>query len=252
MTSRNAGSVRTRTVGTALYNMCVQASNIIAANVGIFCNYVYFLIESNVLGNGLSSLKTIHIVSFSYSFDCHFCYVRLPLHFFLSHSKHPVAYLLAIFLIHSIQKQNLPNPSRNQLYRANPALRSTAPPTHHTTTRMFPPFPISKSPPVSSTILIKLHLFNFTPPPHTPLTHHSGNKVLIAITAFNIALILTSKSYYIWRNKVRERKWKKMSPAEKKDYINTFADEKTGRRGGMETVNGARGGNKRSDFRFVH
>lgn len=33
MTSRNAGSVRTRTVGTALYNMCVQTSNIISSNV---------------------------------------------------------------------------------------------------------------------------------------------------------------------------------------------------------------------------
>jgi hypothetical protein len=33
MTSRNAGSVRTRTVGSALYNMCVQTSNIIASNV---------------------------------------------------------------------------------------------------------------------------------------------------------------------------------------------------------------------------
>lgn len=33
MTSRNAGSVRTRTVASALYNMCVQASNIIANNV---------------------------------------------------------------------------------------------------------------------------------------------------------------------------------------------------------------------------
>lgn len=33
MTSRNAGSVRTRTVGSALYNMCVQTSNIISSNV---------------------------------------------------------------------------------------------------------------------------------------------------------------------------------------------------------------------------
>jgi hypothetical protein len=33
ITSRNAGTVRTRTVASALYNMCVQASSIIASNV---------------------------------------------------------------------------------------------------------------------------------------------------------------------------------------------------------------------------
>ena len=41
MTSRNAGSVRTRTVGTALYNMCVQTGNIIANNVRICADHVH-------------------------------------------------------------------------------------------------------------------------------------------------------------------------------------------------------------------
>ena len=43
-----------------------------------------------------------------------------------------------------------------------------------------------------------------------------------------------------------------MSPANKEAYMNTFANGKNDDGGRRETVNGARGGNKRLDFRFVH
>lgn len=33
LTSRNAGSVRTRTVASAIYNICVQTANVIGINV---------------------------------------------------------------------------------------------------------------------------------------------------------------------------------------------------------------------------
>lgn len=42
ITSRNAGSVRTRTIASALYNMCVQASSVVASNVRIYISFDFF------------------------------------------------------------------------------------------------------------------------------------------------------------------------------------------------------------------
>lgn len=44
------------------------------------------------------------------------------------------------------------------------------------------------------------------------------------------------KVYYVWRNKVRARKWDAMTEEEKETYILTKKDI----------------GNKRLDFRFAH
>jgi hypothetical protein len=63
-----------------------------------------------------------------------------------------------------------------------------------------------------------------------------GNKVLVSIAAYNIAMYLAVKQYYIWRNKSKDKEWKKMSTAEQLSYLETTKAE----------------GNKRLDFRFVH
>ncbi|KAI9757713.1 MAG: hypothetical protein M4579_003338 [Chaenotheca gracillima] len=107
ITSRNAGSVRTRTVGSAIYNMCVQASNIISSNI----------------------------------------------------------------------------------YRDN----------------------------------------------DKPL-YRNGNKVLLALVAWNMTFIVGIKVYYILRNRHREKLWSAMNDDEKKHYLATTEDK----------------GNKRLDFRFAH
>ena len=63
-----------------------------------------------------------------------------------------------------------------------------------------------------------------------------GNRVLIGICVYNIFLFVGAKSFYIWVNRTRAKKWDSMSPKEKEEYLATTTDK----------------GNKRLDFRFAH
>ncbi|KAL1901221.1 hypothetical protein Cpir12675_000587 [Ceratocystis pirilliformis] len=66
--------------------------------------------------------------------------------------------------------------------------------------------------------------------------YRRGNKILLAITVYNIFQFYLVKLFYIWRNKVRERQWNAMSKEEQEDYVRSTTDE----------------GMKRLDFRFAH
>ncbi|KAI0164279.1 major facilitator superfamily domain-containing protein [Hypoxylon sp. FL1284] len=66
--------------------------------------------------------------------------------------------------------------------------------------------------------------------------YRRGNRQLIAICASNIVLYALAKSYYIWRNKQRDREWDAMTREEQIHYLETTADQ----------------GSKRKDFRFAH
>ncbi|KAF4916860.1 putative transporter [Colletotrichum viniferum] len=66
--------------------------------------------------------------------------------------------------------------------------------------------------------------------------YRRGNKVLLAITAWNAVFAWIIKGYYMWRNKKRDDVWKNMSQQEKDNYLATTKDE----------------GSKRLDFRFAH
>ncbi|KAK3372658.1 major facilitator superfamily domain-containing protein [Podospora didyma] len=65
--------------------------------------------------------------------------------------------------------------------------------------------------------------------------YRRGNTVLLYIVGFNTVLYLSTKAYYTYRNRQRERKWDGMSEHERIKYISTTTDS----------------GNKRLDFRFA-
>jgi hypothetical protein len=65
--------------------------------------------------------------------------------------------------------------------------------------------------------------------------YRTGNKVLIGIVAYNIALYICTKLFYVWRNNVRDKRWRAMSQEERETYLATTTDK----------------GNKRLTFRFA-
>jgi Major Facilitator Superfamily len=65
--------------------------------------------------------------------------------------------------------------------------------------------------------------------------YRTGNKVLIAITCYNILLFIGAKFFYVWRNSIREKRWAAMSQEERETYLATTTDK----------------GNKLLTFRFA-
>lgn len=64
--------------------------------------------------------------------------------------------------------------------------------------------------------------------------YYRGNKVLLAILAYNILAFIAAKVYYVKRNKSRDEAWNSMNREERVQYLATTTDK----------------GNKRLDFRF--
>lgn len=65
---------------------------------------------------------------------------------------------------------------------------------------------------------------------------HNGNRNLLIVVGLNILQYFFLKSYYVWRNASRDKRWNAMTDEQKRHYLDTTKDE----------------GNKRLDFRFVH
>ncbi|KAI1391690.1 MFS general substrate transporter [Hypoxylon trugodes] len=65
--------------------------------------------------------------------------------------------------------------------------------------------------------------------------YRRGNSVLIGILSLNLVLYALAKTYYVWRNRVRDRKWNSMTAEEQLVYLADHQDA----------------GNKRLDFRLA-
>ena len=62
-----------------------------------------------------------------------------------------------------------------------------------------------------------------------------GNTFLLTAVGLNIVIYLSTKAYYVQRNRHREKIWNRMSEDERLEYLATSSDA----------------GNKRLDFRFT-
>ncbi|KAI1091747.1 MFS general substrate transporter [Rostrohypoxylon terebratum] len=65
--------------------------------------------------------------------------------------------------------------------------------------------------------------------------YRRGNSILLGIVGLNLVLYVLAKTYYIWRNRERDRKWSAMTSEEKLVYLADHQDA----------------GNKRLDFRLA-
>jgi hypothetical protein len=66
--------------------------------------------------------------------------------------------------------------------------------------------------------------------------YRTGNRNLLIVVVLNIGMYLFIKSYYVLRNRSREKKWNALTVEQKRNYLDTTKDL----------------GNKRLDFRFAH
>lgn len=66
--------------------------------------------------------------------------------------------------------------------------------------------------------------------------YRRGTRILLGITSVNIVLFYLVKAFYVWRNKVRDRRWNALTKEQQQDYVLNTTDE----------------GQQRLDFRFAH
>ena len=84
--------------------------------------------------------------------------------------------------------------------------------------------------------------------------YRRGNRALIIINVLSIFLFLFTKAYYVWKNKVRDKKWTAMTPEVslergEKNKQSCANDEQERIRYTKTTTDT---GSRRLDFRFAH